>query len=381
MTKVMALPDWRAGNDYQTLLDGALRAHKFDTLYPEGTRRVFPLARMDYRGAALIHLHWPEAFFPRRHDGLDRLRVWRFPLDLHLATRTRPFVYTAHNLFPHGRTSELALPAVYRWMLRRASVVIAHSSASLAALAHMAPGIRRLRLIPHGDLAACFPFLPTKSDARRQLGISSGHRLVLMFGRVEPYKGVLEAMEAWSRHRFPASLWVCGAASSAAFAERVRETADRCGAVLDLRNLPPSELAVRIAACDAVLFNYTSVFTSGAACLARSLGKPILLPDRLVTIDLDEPSANVFRFTDLNPAFGAVLARALDTPADTAGASAWRAATSWQVVAAKTAAAYREALGSGLSGSSTDEARAIDDLRCSIPSGGKPGQASPVRPA
>ncbi len=61
-----------------------------------------------------------------------------------------------------------------------------------------------------------------------------------------------------------------------------------------------------------MLFHYRAIFTSGAACLARSLGIPILIPRRLDTVDLAEPHPLVFRFdaleTDFRPALEAALA-------------------------------------------------------------------------
>ena len=59
---------------------------------------------------------------------------------------------------------------------------------------------------------------------------------------------------------------------------------------------PRRDLREWLSAADAVLFNYRAIFTSGAACLARSYGVPMLMPRRLQTVELDEPSPLVFRF-------------------------------------------------------------------------------------
>ena len=55
----------------------------------------------------------------------------------------------------------------------------------------------------------------------------------------------------------------------------------------------------QLSAADAAVFNYRTIFTSGAAALARSWGVPILIPSRLATVALDEPAPTVFRFDRL----------------------------------------------------------------------------------
>ena len=96
-----------------------------------------------------------------------------------------------------------------------------------------------------------------------------------------------------------------------------------------------------LSAVDVVLFNYTSILTSGAACLARSWGVPILIREDLTTVDLDEPSPLVFRFdTDL----AAQLKHALSTVPDYSAASDWRTACDWRLVAQSTIDVYREAV-------------------------------------
>jgi hypothetical protein len=90
-----------------------------------------------------------------------------------------------------------------------------------------------------------------------------------------------------------------------------------------------------------VLFHYRAIFTSGAACLARSLGIPILIPRRLETIDLGEPHRLVFRFEGLETDFGTALAAALDAGPEWGAAGEWRQATAWGRIAEETARVYR----------------------------------------
>jgi hypothetical protein len=97
-----------------------------------------------------------------------------------------------------------------------------------------------------------------------------------------------------------------------------------------------------LAAADCVLFHYRAIFTSGAACLARSLGIPILIPRRLDTIDLAEPHPLVFRFDSLDTDFFNALAETLESHPDFDAAAPWRDLTAWPRIAAETARLYRD---------------------------------------
>ncbi|MEY4939535.1 MAG: hypothetical protein RIQ93_1270 [Verrucomicrobiota bacterium] len=345
MTRVAFLPDWRIGNNYQSSLAHALQAEGVEVVFPTGYRRVLPLTRSDFGDAALLHLHWPEPYFAPRRDRFSAARRLRFFLDLRLATRRRPLIYTAHNMGPHNREDHWIIQHVYRTVLARSAGVIAHSVRAAEKLIEFCPAVERaVHVMPHGDAAGDFPALPDAALARHELGLASGERVVLIFGRAEPYKGLEEIVTAWSRLHPTARLWIAGAPQSPAFSEALHQLgAGNPRITFELTWLDPKALATRLAAADAVLFNYRRIFTSGAGCLARSLGRKIVLPSQADTVDLMEPSPTVFRFRDLQD-LSAVIARAVIAPPEPSGTTTWRAATSWQVVANKTAAIYRAAL-------------------------------------
>src|SRR4051794_17231135 len=108
---VLFAPDWRDGVAYQRLLAEALEAHGVRVSFLRDYRRGLPLARLVRDRAReapvdLLHLHWPEAYYPHKGDGLDWFRCARYPLDLALARWGRGLVVTAHNLHAHNRPDE-----------------------------------------------------------------------------------------------------------------------------------------------------------------------------------------------------------------------------------------------------------------------------------
>jgi glycosyltransferase involved in cell wall biosynthesis len=273
---------------------------------------------------------------------LDWFRCARFSTDLALATRRCTLAVTAHNLHAHNRAGEPFAFHNTRSAFRRARAVFAHSEVAKAKLIEthgLAPG--RVCVIPVGDLSVAMPPPPSRSEARSRLGLGM-EKICLMFGAVEPYKGIEEVLAHWRHARPGTSLVIAGNPITPEYGEEIRRAADGMARVtLDLKRLSDPDLACWLSAADCVLFNYRTIFTSGAAMLARSWGVPVLLPARLDTVDLAEPSRLVWRFHSFEQDFGSALAGALATPPDFGAAADWRTETSWSEIARRTALAYR----------------------------------------
>jgi glycosyltransferase involved in cell wall biosynthesis len=291
----------------------------------------------------LLHLHWPEKFFELRRDGFDLVRKIRYPLDLRLTLRRVPILLTAHDLRPHNRTGRL-LAVNFQRTYDAARAVIAHSAKAAEAVA-AAYGVsaEKLHVIPHGDLSVSMHPLPSRSDARRALGIPEAERLCLVFGTVEPYKGIEPVIDWWRNTTSQSTVAIAGKPFSNEYGEAIRRRSQGTGAKirLDLNWQSDEALERWLGAADCVLFHYRAIFTSGAACLARSFGVPILIPRRLDTVDLAEPHPLVFRFDDLETDFSEALDRALSVKRDYAAAAEWRRATAWDEIAGQTARLYR----------------------------------------
>ena len=348
--KVLFAPDYREGGAYQQLLAGALRGEGVEVDFLTDYRRGLPLARAlrGWRGDVL-HLHWPEKYFQRRGDRADFFRKVRYPLDLALALRRVRLAVTAHDLRPHNRGGEALLHANFRRTYLRADTVFTHSEAARQMVCetyHIRDG--KCCVIPHGDLSSALGPLPERAAARRALGVDPNERICLLFGTVEPYKGIEPAIEWWRDFQPATRLAIVGRPLTDEYATALVQLARHAPRIrFDLAWQSDGGLKNWLAAADCTLFNYRAILTSGAASLARSLGLPILIPDRLRTVDLHEPHSHVIRFSGFEQNFAARLAAALALTPDPQVAQAWREATSWPHLAARTALAYRAAVSRG----------------------------------
>ena len=344
---ILFAPDWRGGGPYQRLLGQALEQLGVKVDFLSHYKRVLPLTRL-LRGIPtdLLHLHWPEAYYRRLNDPWDNFRRARFAFDLKLATRHTPLVLTAHNLCEHNSSDLPFAHANYEAACRRAGLIFAHSTAARTALAKTY-GVdeQKIRVVPHGDLSVAMPPPIARQEARTQLSLPQGP-ICLMFGTVEPYKGQEEVIGYWRQAQPAARLLIVGKPKTSEYGRSVAALAEGLPNVtLRLQWFTDPELALFLSAADCALFNYRTIFTSGAATLARSWGLPILLPARLDTVDLAEPDRRVVRFEALDAVFAPKLDEALAIAPDFDSAELWREKTSWPRIAESTVAGYRDVLG------------------------------------
>src|SRR5262249_4939206 len=347
MLEVLFAPDWRSGNPYQTLLAKALRHQGVNVRFLEGYKRILPLSRLlATQRCDVLHLHWPEAYFGGRHDALDWFRGARFPVDLAGATKRCLLVTTAHNFQVHNRANEAFTAKNIKCVHTKAAVVCAHSAIAKQQLVEaLALPVEKVRVIPHGDLCEVLSAPVPASMAREELGLGPG-KIALVFGTVEPYKGLEEIIAWWQRAKPDVRLAIIGKPMTPEYGSQIGlQIGDSRNIIHRFEWLPDELLRLWLSAAAVTIFNYRHIFTSGAANLARSFGIPILLPKRLDTVVLGEPTPYVRRFTNFATDFAEQLTAALAVQPDFAAASSWREASSWDTVARLTADGYRDALG------------------------------------
>lgn len=347
MLQVVFAPDYRAGVPYQDLLAKALQHHNVNVQFLAGYKRLLPLHRsLAARPFDLLHLHWPEAYYPRRGDMFDWLRSARFPSDLIGALKGRALATTAHNLLPHNRNSELFAVRNASYAHATARVIFAHSAAAKQRLVeHFVLPAAKVSVIPVGDLSIALGRPIAMTEARGKLGLAQG-KIALIFGTVDPYKGLEEVIEWWLRARPDVKLAIVGRPCTSQYESQILKQIGEASNIIAFFDwLSDESLRLWLSAVDAVVFNYRDILTSGAACLARSYGVPILLPKRLVTVDLFEPTPYVRRFSEFVNDFEQQLMSVLTVPPDFDAASRWREACRWDNVAELTAQAYQRAIG------------------------------------
>ncbi len=344
--KVLFAPDWRNGVPYQHLLAEALHRQGVEVDFLSGYKRVMPLRRLlAQRSCDILHLHWPEAYYPRKGDMFDAFRRARFATDLSGTLRRCKLATTAHNLHAHNRPEESFARRNTQAAHTMASVVFAHSKlAKQQLISKFALEPEKITVIPNGDLSCTLGTALPQSDARLALSLPPG-KLAIIFGAVEPYKGQEEIIAWWKRANPGVTLAIIGNPISSDYAAHITSAIGSAPDILTHFGwLPDEQLRLWLSAADVAVFNYRQIFNSGGANLAHSWGLPLLLPARLDTVILGEPTPFVHRFTDLEQDFAPALRAALSVTPDFTAAAEWRTECGWERIARLTAEGYRRAL-------------------------------------
>ncbi len=254
-------------------------------LYQTATELDPALDVIDFRPATawrtkadVIHVHWPE--IAPQSPSLPRAVTKSVLVLATLAVnrlRGGAAVWTSHNLQAH----EERHPRLGRWYRqafdRLIDGVIHLSEQSQQAMAdHPRLGSKPSAVAPHGRYRAAADPLPSRAEARAELGLDPDGTVLASVGFIRPYKQIPGLIAALADMSVEATLLVAGEPQDAEIEAEVRAAAAGVdGVVLDDRWLTEAELATRIRAADAVVLGYREVNNSGVAILALGLGRPV----------------------------------------------------------------------------------------------------------
>lgn len=127
----------------------------------------------------------------------------------------------------------------------------------------------------------------TCGEARNQLGLEPGHKAVLFFGNIAPYKGLEYLVEAMAllartapdyrliivgRPKGPASYWQ-------GIQRRIAAPELRSCVIERIEYVPDSATELYFKAADVLALPYTHVFQSGVLLLSYSFGLPVIASD------------------------------------------------------------------------------------------------------
>lgn len=233
----------------------------------------------------VIHLHWsplsrvsaPSAAGAlARSTGLIGMLRWA-------RRRGAKVVWTVHNLAAHDREPRPWLESRF-WPAFTACLdgVVSLSRHGVQAAWDTFPGIRSVPafVVPHGHYRSLLPAPQSRQTARGRVHIPSDAPVVLFAGQIRPYKGVPDLVRAFQAMPDPdAVLVIAGAMKMGGESDALRAAArtDR-RIILAEGFIGEADLMSYLAAADLVVLPYRRILHSGAAVLALSANRPVLLP-------------------------------------------------------------------------------------------------------
>jgi len=206
---------------------------------------------------------------------LQRIVLFHLLLTKLKLTRT-PIVWTVHNVRPHEEMHPLVTMALRRFDRQvQTRIVLNKATAEDSAF-----GTHSFSVIPHGH------YLPTVNAAgQTDLEPSSDY---LFFGLIRPYKNVSALLNAFIELKDEnLTLRIAGLAQPVTHGAALAASAKNDSRVkITLNFLSDDALVQAIRATKLVVLPYSEMNNSGAALLALSVGRPVLVPENVATREL-----------------------------------------------------------------------------------------------
>lgn len=229
-------------------------------------------------------------------------------------------IFLCHNVEPHEATPLDHALAGYG--LGAADGFLVHARTEAERLAKRARG-RPVRVHPHPSYEVFSERSPTREAARATLGVQG--RVLLFFGYVRPYKGLLDLLEALRRSRPDAwdRLYVVGEfyEPRRRYNTLLADPALRDKVVVIDRYVANEEVSTYFAASDVVVLPYRSATGSGIAQMAFGAGIPVIATRTGGLEDVVEEGISGLL---VDPARPGALARAIERYFDEGLASSLR---------------------------------------------------------
>ena len=283
-----------------------------------------------------------------------------WPLLVIARLRGARLVWTAHNSLPHesGRFDA----ALFRRIYRHVDAVIAHTRFTADTLVReLDVRNAKVHVIAHGPLTLGAAPAPARDEARRALGIADDTFMLLLFGRLRPYKGLDLLLAALDRLQDPYMHLVV--AGEDAFGDAAGQLQGRDDVSADLRRVDDETTARYFAAADLVVLPYRRIDQSGVLMLALTYRSAVLASDiggLAESIDnertgflLDPVDAETLaaRLADIKSRPDALADVRRQIAADEDGQRGW------PTLAERTADVYRSVISRGGASSNPDQSR------------------------
>jgi beta-1,4-mannosyltransferase len=231
------------------------------------------------------HLHWPELVLYEKNTLKVVLKLILFFSRLIfsklLGTKV---VWTVHNLAAHEQYHPKLEKLFWHFFAQFLDGYITLSEIGKQTAQQKFPYLSRLPgfVIPHGHYIDEYENCVTPHDARIKLCISDTSKVILFFGRIRPYKNILELLQAF--RLYPDAnviLCIAGCSDIPELKDEIISKANLDPRVrLHLDFIPKDEVQLYFKACNLVVLPYQEILNSGSALLALSFDKPILVPRR-----------------------------------------------------------------------------------------------------
>lgn len=269
-------------NPYQGKLVEALQTIQV-SVHPIPHGKVYLPQCLKMQKSDILHLHWLHKYSHSHNPLKSFLRVLKFIYGLiRLKKSHTKIVWTAHNIRDHESLFPLSDRICRLVVAKLSDAIIVHSKAAKQEIKKdlMLKGTQKIFVVPHGHYLNCYENTVNQKVAREKLNLPESATVFLFFGLIRSYKGLPELIKAFQQiNQKDAYLVIAGNSKDKQLTDWIRSQS------MDHRHIrfypgfvSDDEVQIYMNACDAVVFPYRSLLTSGAMILAMSFGRVCVAP-------------------------------------------------------------------------------------------------------
>lgn len=273
--RVLEWPRWMTTSYLPKIVDG-LRDEGLDVTTPY----VLSSGGTHLRSGDWLHLHWSTEAHLHRFRWLYLARGMSFHRRMRLLKRRGVRIaWTAHNLVPHDDPHPDLGRRFRKDLLRYVDHVFIHFAGAQATLAEEFGYTGPCTVVHHPHYVDTHPAPPPRAEARAQLGLPTEGFVALSFGKIRPYKGTADIIQAFKKMARQQDRLVIAGKPEGDVADELALAADDPRIIVHAWRIPDDDLPTYFAVADAAVVAHRAFFTSGSALLALSMGCPLVGPD------------------------------------------------------------------------------------------------------
>lgn len=298
---LVSIPSRNNENPYQKLFYQELKKYGFEIR--DGIDFRLPDIIRNRGKINVLHFHWYPA--PENSILSGYFKTFFFFIKLVFVKAMRiKIVWTAHNLLPHDITY-YRLQFIRRWILvHMCDAIIVHFKRAEDRLYDMFKVSKRKMIrIHHGLYESCYQNSIDIQSARASLNIPVNATVFLYFGNIRRYKNIenlIQGFHSAAAGNADIFLFLAGKPQDEMYLQELLELAASHPRILSFFGfIPDTHIQYYFNAADCCILPYENIFTSGAALLALTFRKPIIMK-RCDFSDEYLTSENSLLLNDLN---------------------------------------------------------------------------------
>lgn len=226
-----------------------------------------------------IHFDWIVSYYYRRFLTLTILSIPLFFLQILFVRYILQIkiVWSFHNILPH----DLPFPKIHfcsqKFLIKHCYLVRVFSETCKSIISEKYGYPKhKIKIIPEGSFDTYYPNDITKQQARNDLGIPENSSVLLYFGLIKPYKGIIELIEVFNKIKASKCyLVIAGKVMDPEYGKKIEHLCNESILIFD-EFIPKNEVQTYFQAGDIVVLPFKKIENSGSVILAMGFSKPIV---------------------------------------------------------------------------------------------------------